>query len=89
MLYTLLLLSLNFIFSTALSNLLPEVNCRTNVTTEASAWAGIFSVYYYPCRGPVLVATQSKMWVYGRPLAGIVGSNPAGGMDVRLVCVVR
>jgi hypothetical protein len=25
------------------------------------------------------VAAQSKAWVYGRSLAGIAGSNPAGG----------
>jgi len=38
------------------------------------------------------VSAQSKAWFYGRSLAGIVGSNPAGVMDVCpfwLVCVVR
>jgi hypothetical protein len=30
------------------------------------------------------VAAQSKSWVCGRSLAGTVGSNPAGGMDVCL-----
>jgi hypothetical protein len=34
------------------------------------------------------VAAQSKTWVYGRSLAGIRSSNPAGGMDVCLVSVV-
>ena len=35
------------------------------------------------------MATRSKAWVYGRSLAVIVGSNPAGGMDVlSLVSVV-
>ena len=38
------------------------------------------------CVLPISVAARSKAWVYGRSLAGIVGSNPAGGMDV---CVVR
>jgi hypothetical protein len=33
----------------------------------------------------ISVATQSKAWVYGRSLAGIVGSNPAGDMDVDLL----
>jgi hypothetical protein len=28
---------------------------------------------------------QSKAWFYGRSLAGIVGSNPAGDMDVCLL----
>jgi hypothetical protein len=38
------------------------------------------------------VAARSKAWVYGRSLAEIVGSNPAGSMDLcllRVLCVVR
>jgi len=31
------------------------------------------------------VAVQSEAWVCGRSLAGIVGSNAAGGMDVCLL----
>jgi hypothetical protein len=38
---------------------------------------------------PISVATQSKAWVYGRSLTGIVGSNPTEGMDVCVVFVVR
>ena len=41
---------------------------------------------------PVPVAQRSKARVYGRSLAGISGSNPAGGVDVsplRVLCVVR
>jgi hypothetical protein len=34
------------------------------------------------------VAARSKPWVCGRSLAGIVGSNPAGGMDVCRECCV-
>jgi hypothetical protein len=34
---------------------------------------------------PTPVAAQSKAWVYGRSLAGIVNSNPAEGMDVCLL----
>ena len=34
------------------------------------------------------VAVRSKAWVYGRSFAGIVGSNPAGVMDVFLCCVL-
>jgi len=30
---------------------------------------------------PSPVAARSKAWVYGRSLAGIAASNPAGGMD--------
>ena len=34
---------------------------------------------------PVPVAARSKAWVCGRSPAGIVGSNPTGGMDVCLL----
>jgi hypothetical protein len=34
---------------------------------------------------PIPVAARSKAWVYGRSLTGIVGSNPAYGMDVWLL----
>ena len=37
---------------------------------------------------PISVAARSKAWVYGRSLAGIVGSNPAEGMDVCVECFV-
>jgi hypothetical protein len=37
---------------------------------------------------PIPAAARSKAWVCGRSLAGIVGSNPTGGMDVCLVSVV-
>jgi hypothetical protein len=35
------------------------------------------------------VAVRSKAWVFGRSLTGIVGTNPAGGMDVCVVFVVQ
>jgi len=41
---------------------------------------------------PIPVAARSKASVCGRSLAGIVGSNPARGMDVCVLwvlCVVR
>jgi hypothetical protein len=31
---------------------------------------------------PIPVTVRSKAWVYGLSFAGIVGSNPANGMDV-------
>ena len=37
---------------------------------------------------PISVAARSKAWDYCRSLAGIVGSNPAGGMDVCVDCCV-
>ena len=35
--------------------------------------------------GPFALAARSKAWVCGLSLAWIVGSNPAGGMDVCLL----
>ena len=38
---------------------------------------------------PVPVAMRSKAWVCGRSPAGIVGSNPTGGMDFyHVYCVL-
>jgi len=37
---------------------------------------------------PVPVAARSKAWVYGRSPAETVDSNPTGGMDVCLLCVL-
>jgi len=34
------------------------------------------------------VAALSKAWVFGRSLGGAAGSNPAGGIDVCLLCVL-
>jgi len=38
---------------------------------------------------PMPVAARSKALVCGHSLPGVVGSNPSGGMDVCLVCVIR
>jgi hypothetical protein len=35
------------------------------------------------------MAEWSKAWVCGRSPTGIAGSNPSGGMDVCVVCVVQ
>jgi hypothetical protein len=40
---------------------------------------------FYLCKEMV---TQPEAWVCGRSLAGIAGLNPAGGMDVCLLCVL-
>ena len=37
---------------------------------------------------PFPVAARSKAWVYGLSLAGIVGSKPAGSLDVCCECCV-
>ena len=52
--------------------------CKINVLHAA----GEYTCMYVNCiYGPVPVAERSKARVYGRSLAGIAGSNPAGGMD--------
>jgi hypothetical protein len=38
-----------------------------------------------PVIWPITMAERSKASVYGRSLVGIVGSNPAGSMDVCLL----
>jgi hypothetical protein len=35
---------------------------------------------------PIPAAALSKAWFYGRSLAGIADSNPAGVMEVCLLC---
>ena len=42
-------------------------------------FAVLFQYLADPC------GRAAKAWVYGRSLAGFVGSNPAGGMDVCLL----
>jgi hypothetical protein len=37
---------------------------------------------------PVLMAAQSKTYVYGRSPTAIMDSNPTGGMDVCLLCLL-
>ena len=53
-------------------------------------------IFYYKCSlvcdeqsnyinvhtSPIPVAASSKVWFCGHSCSGIVGSNPAGGMDV-------
>jgi hypothetical protein len=38
---------------------------------------------------PITVAERSNVRVCGRSLTWVAGSNPAGGMDVCVVCVVH
>jgi hypothetical protein len=46
-------------------------------------------MYIYICVCvSVPVAARSKAYVYGRSPAAIVSSNPNGGMDVCLLCVL-
>jgi hypothetical protein len=48
----------------------------------------LFSIITYYAL-PVQVAARPRAWVCGHSLAGIPGSNPAGDMDVCLLCVLR
>jgi hypothetical protein len=45
---------------------------------------GVFFKYISDCQ-PIPVAVRPKAWVCGSSLAGIAGSNLAGGMDVCLL----
>jgi hypothetical protein len=66
----------NWIFSFRFSLCRPVSNIR--LLYVCYLWYAIIIIQ------PIPVAERSKAWVYGRSLAGIVVSNPAGGMDVCL-----
>jgi hypothetical protein len=38
--------------------------------------------------GSIPIAARPEAWVFGRSLAGIVGSNLAGCIDVCLLCLL-
>jgi hypothetical protein len=42
----------------------------------------------YFTKQPFPVAARTKAYIYGRSPAAIAGSNPTGGMDVCLLCVL-
>jgi len=65
----------------------------SSVAVRRNCFAGLFCLFtvltgIYLNLLPIPLAVQPKAWVDGHSLAGIVGSNPAGGMDVCLLCVV-
>jgi len=41
----------------------------------------------YSTQVPTPMAVRSKSWVCGRTIVGNAGSNPAEGLDVRLLCL--
>jgi hypothetical protein len=51
------------------------------VTVSVSS---VFSMYHVIFL-PIPMASPSKAWNFGQALAGIVGSNPTGGMDICLL----
>jgi len=48
----------------------------------------MFRLLYQTCRPNKPVAARSKAWPCSHSLAGFAVSNPAGGMDVCLLCRV-
>ena len=59
-----------------------------NIRLLVSILCGVYPSYYLFCvmhLVPVPASSRSKAWVWGRSPAEIVGSNPTGGMDVRLL----
>ena len=65
---------------------------RTLPSARRTPLRGLIDMFQYgrpegrACRsGPVPLAARSKKEVYGRSPAEILGSNPAGGMDVCLL----
>jgi hypothetical protein len=71
--------------------------CRLSHSDSGNGWNGMV-IWNKEFTGssdgysPIPVVARSQAWVCGRSLAGIVGLNPADGMDVFLFfvfCVVR
>lgn len=56
---------------------LREAKCRRNGPLDNSTYVHVIQ--------PIPVAVQSKALVCDRLIAGTAGSNPAEGMDVRLL----
>ena len=54
-----------------------------NMQSQTTLGSQVFIMYIGIM--PVPVAAQSKVWVYSRAPAEIVGSNPTGGMDICLL----
>jgi hypothetical protein len=61
----------------------------TEVAVSSETSVDLFISVSSKNRLPIPVAALSKAWVCGRSLAGIAGSNPAGGggLNVRLLRV--
>ena len=57
------------------------LNSFSHHAYTAGCLLGLCSFVLSKKRGPILVAPRFKARVFGRSLAGIVRSNPAGEMD--------
>ena len=65
-----------------------HVDCKSWMLGRDSA-VRIATCYGWTVRGakePIPVAERSKTRIYGRSLAGVAGSTPAGCMDICIVC---
>jgi hypothetical protein len=72
------------------NGLVSKINSRRVTEPEGSSLCSLESdtrPYPEPDESNLLlpVAARSKVWVCGRSLAGIIGSNPVGGMDACLL----
>ena len=56
--------------------------CNTKVTYVGLYVLTVLILRQYVSLQPIPVAARCKVYICGRSHAGIVGSNPAGGMDV-------
>jgi hypothetical protein len=73
--------------TTSLLHLVSSVNCTRSMlwTAESHDEQKAFTIRIpNKIRMPIPLATRSTAWVCGRSFVGIVGSNPAGGMDACL-----
>jgi len=68
------------IFLTAVTTLVPRFT-----TSRCNMFLSFTKQYSLYCRSR---KPWSKAWVYGFSLAGIVGSNPAGGLNVCLLWIL-
>ena len=79
---------ISVVFSLSLSSCFPIIAvCGPG---ERSRYSDSLQAERYGDRiPPIPVAERSKARICGRSLTGIAGSNPAGGVDVCVVCVVE
>ena len=86
--------SINYMFILALRDAFIQVNVWCSISIGISleyydnkGYSLLISINNWP-----LEVARSDAWVCGNSFAGIVGSNPTGGIDVCLLwvfCVVR
>jgi hypothetical protein len=65
----------------------PSLSGSSSSRSSRTGWSLFIALYlrYIVEHKPIPVAARPKAWFCGRSLAGIVGSIPAGGVDVCLL----